>query len=208
MKPYQALPRCLGWVLVMGLAVSAPSQEVDANRMALIRDAMSDRIMVQTDVWFETGDFPKSIQAMRGDHAIRPDDYEVATNLGWMLENVLAWDEALATYVRFRKTNPNNPDAAYPEANFYFMKKTYMEIPPLLEPSIHFATPPHSNTFRVLAHAYDRLGLYGDSKRVWESLLKIDPNDDAAKVNLSRVSKKIKDGAAPPVPKAAPKSGG
>lgn len=208
MKPYQALPRYLGWVLVMGLAVSAPSQEVDANRMALIRDAMSDRIMVQTDVWFETGDFPKSIQAMRGDHAIRPDDYEVATNLGWMLENVLAWDEALATYVRFRKTNPNNPDAAYPEANFYFMKKTYMEIPPLLEPSIHFATPPHPNTFRVLAHAYDRLGLYGDSKRVWQSLLKIDPNDDAAKVNLSRVSKKIKDGAPPPTPKAAPKSGG
>ena len=209
MKTERTLQRCIAWILVAGMAVPAPSQQLDAHRMDVIRNAMSGRIMVQTVVWFETGDFPKSIQAMRGDHAIRPADYEVATNLGWMLENTLAWDEALATYVRFRKSNPDNPDAAYPEANFYFMKKTYLEIPPLLEPSLHFAQAPHPNSFRVLAHAYDRLGLLSDSKRVWEMLLKLDPPDRAAKVNLSRVERKIKDGASKPaIPNSPAKPGG
>lgn len=169
----------------------------DPVRMRVINEAIHHRLSTQGDVWFEGGDYLKTIQALRAASSLDPADYEIATDLGWMLENVLKWDEALATYVRFRKENPSDPDAAYPEANFYFMKKSYLEIPALLEPTLKMARPPHANTFRILAHAYDRLGLLGDSKRVWNQLLAIDPNDEAAKTNLKRVEAKLKGGEQP-----------
>lgn len=185
----------LGCLAALALIQPAAAQ-VDPLRMRVIDRAIQDRLAVQGDVWFEAGDYLKSIQALRAAQSLEPTDYEIATNLGWMLENVLAWDEALATYVRYRKTNPDDPDAAYPEANFYFMKKSYFEVPALLEPMLKMARPPHANTFRILAHAYDRMGLFTDSKRVWDQLLAVDPNDEAAKVNVKRVAAKLKGGAA------------
>jgi hypothetical protein len=85
--------------------------------------------------------------------------------------------------------NPQDPDAAFPEANFYFMKKAFAKVPVLLEPAI--VKKPHPNSYRILAHAYDRLKMYGDSKRVWQLYLKRFPDDGAAKQNLKRVSDKL-----------------
>lgn len=191
--------RALAWTLALAIAVPIPAQSLDAGRMRRIEGAMVNRIGTQSDVWFDSGEFLRSVQTLRARNEMYPSDYETATDLGWMLENIEEWGEALATYVRFRHENPNNPDASYPEANFYFVKRLYAEIPPLLEPSIKMAGTPHPNTYRVLAHSYDRLGLLSDSKRVWDLLVKLTPDDDAAKVNLQRVEKKIK-GEAPPPP--------
>ncbi|MCB8932421.1 MAG: tetratricopeptide repeat protein [Fimbriimonadaceae bacterium] len=195
MKPLRRLTiRALVGTLAALTLIQPAGAQLDPTRMRVIDGAIHDRLSTQGDVWFEAGDYLKSIQSLRAAQSLDPADYEIATDLGWMLENVLAWDEALATYVRYRKSNPNDPDAAYPEANFYFMKKSYLEIPALLEPMLKMARPPHANTFRILAHAYDRLGLFADSKRVWDQLLAVDPNDEAAKVNLKKVEAKLKGG--------------
>lgn len=179
---------------LMAQAAYASPKKTKQERVSQVLDSLHVRMAKQADAWFEQGDFPKCIQNLRVLRSLFPSDYEIATNLGWMLENVHEWNEALSVYVSYKQGNPQDPDAAWPEANFYFMKKSYAKIPSLLEPALKHASTPHPNTFRTLAHAYDKLGLLKDSKRVWEQMVKTYPNDEAAKVNLKRVSDKIDSG--------------
>ncbi len=183
-----------------GLLSGAPSSQggSDDVRMKYLWSQIRDRLQQQNDIWFDVGDFPRCIQTLRLMVVVYPGDYQNATNLGWLLESIEEDDEALSVYIRYRNQNPEDPDGAWPEANFYFQKKAFAKIPSLLESAIKRRPAPHPNTFRTLAHAYERLGLLKDSKRVWEALLALTPNDGAAKRNLERVNSKISGGGSPP----------
>ena len=179
-------------MLLAGLVAAvtvASAQKPDTKRINQIWGAANDRLSRQADAWFEDGDFPRVVQLLRMHNQVEPSNIEIATNLGWMLENVELREEALAVYIALRRQNPNDPDAAFPEANFYFMKKVYAKVPPILEPTMKGR--PHANNYRILAHAYERMKMLADSKRIWELYISIDPNDEAAKANLSRVAKKL-----------------
>lgn len=187
-------------LVVLGLtALPAVATKQDSPRLRAIWLAAHERLELQNDYWFDAGDFPRTIQTLRMMQSIYPHDYESATNLGWLLESTEQWDEALAVYIRYGKENPHDPDAAYPEANFYFMKKAYAKVPPLLEPAL--TRKPHANSFRILAHSYERLGMLKDSARVWNAYIALVPSDGAAKVNLARVERKMKGETSPPPPK-------
>ncbi len=179
-------------VLLLGLGLpgmaTAP-EGPDPARMDRIWEATFDRLAVQTDIWFEQGDFPRTVEGLRYVVALDPSDYENVTNLGWMLENINQYDDALAVYQKFKTDNPQNPDSPYPEAYLYFMRKQYEKIPSLLEPTL--PQGPHANTFRVLAHTYERLERLEDSIRVWEAYIKLMPGDGAAPANLARVKQKL-----------------
>ena len=97
--------------------------------------------------------------------------------------------EALALYVEYRKTNPMQIGSSFPEANFYFQHKAYAKVPGLLEPRIGKLSDP--NSYRLLAHSYERLGMLTDAKRIWEAYIVRAPEDAPAKNNLERVSKKL-----------------
>jgi len=178
----------------MAVTSFGAQHKADPKRVDAIWNFAVDRINRQNDFWFDQGDFPRVINLCRVMYALYPNDYEVATNLGWMLENIERWDEALAVYIKFRTDNPGDPDAAWPEANFYYMKKAYQKVPPILEPTLKMAKKPHPNSYRTLAHSYERLNQLADSQRVWKEYLQIAPNDDPAKNNLSRVEKKLHGG--------------
>lgn len=169
------------------------------SRMDAIWNSAYNRMVKQHDYWFDAGDFPRIINSLRLMNGVYPEDYETATNLGWLLESTEENDEALVVYMRYSKENPENPDAPYPEGNFYFMKKAYAKVPPIIEPSIK-GKAPHPNSFRILAHSYEKLGLFKDSQRVWQALLALTPNDQAARLNLQRVENKLKGEAPPPPP--------
>lgn len=158
-------------------------------RIAEIWEAASDRLDRQQDVWFDAGDFPVVVQSLRVQASLRPSDYEVWTNLGWMQENIELYEDALATYIRFRNLNPTDPDRALPEAVYYDRKRLYAKIPSLLEPVL--TQKSHPNNFRLLARAYERQGMLKDSKRVWDRYIAIAPADLTAKVNLARVERKL-----------------
>lgn len=188
------------WIclLVLAFVTSAFAQaqakepSTEEVRRSVIWDAAYNRLSDQSDLWFDDGDFPRIIQSLRFAYALYPNDYEVATNLGWMLQNIELHNEAIVVYTSFRRQNPNDPDASWPEANFWFRQGAYAKIPPILEPSIRLAQKPHPNTFRTLAHSYDRLKLFSDSVRVWRALIKLTPDDLTAKRNLERVEGKMR----------------
>lgn len=163
------------------------------RRVDAIMDFANDRLSSQIDAMFDDGDFPAVIALLKVQAEMYPQDYDVWTNLGWMQENVEAWDAALATYVRYKRQNPNDPDAALPEANFYFMRKLYAKVPPLMEPAIKGKC--HANAFRILARSYEKQDMLKDAVRVYKALTLRDPNDGAAKANLKRVEDKIAKGS-------------
>jgi tetratricopeptide (TPR) repeat protein len=179
----------LASLVLLQVTASAPAQ----SRTNRVWARVEQRLAQQNDVWFKDGEFLKNVQLLKFSFEINPHSYDVATNLGWMQENVEKYDEALATYIRYKNENPKDKDSALPEANFYFMRKAYAKVVPLLEPRIKL--DPHANCYRLLAHSYERLGLLKDSKRVWDLYLSRHADDEAAKLNLKRVEKKLKGGS-------------
>jgi tetratricopeptide (TPR) repeat protein len=165
---------------------------VPQSRVDTIMAFANDRMSTQIDVMFEDGDFPAVISLLRVQAEAYPSDYDVWTNLGWMQENVQAYDTALATYARYRRQNAADPDAALPEATFYFNRRLYAKVPPLMEPTIKGKC--HPNAFRILARAYEKQDMLSDAARVYKALSLRDPNDGAAKVNLKRVEGKLSQG--------------
>lgn len=179
----------MGLLLVLASSLAMSQTPVDPKRIDAIWTAAQNRMFRQSDYWFEAGEFLRSTNLLRFLWRLDPSNYEVATDLGWMLENVARYPEALSVYKEFRLANPNDPDAAYPEANYYFMKKEFDKVPPLLEPTL--AKNPHANSFRICAHSYERSGKLKESRDVWLRYLKQSPDDEMAKANLRRIEKKI-----------------
>jgi tetratricopeptide (TPR) repeat protein len=188
----------LGWILISLLAVSsafaapphlapkgkgAVRKDKDA-RVDAIWEMIENRIVAQNDLWFKVGDYPAVINLYRFLNSEDPTDYEYATNLGWMLENDNQYDQALVVYVRFHNDNPNDKDSSFPEANFYFMKKAYARVIPLLSPAIDLK--PQRNAYSVLAHSYEKLGMLPDAVKVWKKLLVDYPKDLAGPPNLRK----------------------
>ena len=163
----------------------APEGRVDA-----IMAFANDRLSTQIDALFEDGDFPAVIQLLKIQAEAYPADYDVWTNLGWMQENVQEWDAALATYLRYKRQNPQDPDRALPEANFYFMRKLFAKVPPLMEPAIKSGKT-HANAYRILARSYEKQEMLPDALRVYKALVARDPNDLSAKANVRRVEGKM-----------------
>jgi tetratricopeptide (TPR) repeat protein len=180
---------CLGLVLVASVAMGARKVAPDQKRTDAIWLAAEIRLNNQSDIWFEAGDYPRTTNLLRFMAESDPADYFANADLGWMLENMHQYDEALAVYIKFRKENPKMPDAPFPEADFYFTRKAYSKIPPIIEPTI--ASHPHPNSYRVLAHSYERLGLMQDAVRVWKTYIALHPEDLTAKKNLDKDVKKL-----------------
>ena len=174
-------------------AVFAPAQAGgETDRIDIILSYVEERAAGESDAAYKRGDFPRATQNLRFRNRVMPEYELVATDLIWMLLNIQYYDEMLAACQRFRVENPTNPDAGLPEAQFYWQKRAFARIPPILEPMLTVGKTPHPNTFRVLAHAYTRLGFHADSVRIWELYLKDAPDDAAAKRNLSRAKDKVR----------------
>lgn len=173
-------------------AFSAADQATEQQRLDSIWYGATNRMASEMDGWYHNGEFLRCIQLLKIQTTLFPYDFEGTDLLGWFQESTEDEPGALATYIAFRKNNPGDPDGPYHEALYYYRKKAYAKVPPLLEPTLKLPSKPHPNIYRELAHSYERLNLLADSKRVWKAYLAIHPDDLSAKKNLERVDKKLK----------------
>lgn len=196
----------IGWILVGLLAISvafgAPPKKTGVvpkakhgvrkdkdSRVDAIWARVENRISDQTNIWFKEGDYPAAINLLRFLNSEDPAEYDYAWSLGWMLENDNQYDQALVVYVRFKKDNPNDKDSPFLEAYFYFMKKAYARVIPLLSPTID--SRPQRNAYSVLAHSYEKLNMLPDAIKVWKKLLADYPKDLAGPPNLAKDEKLV-----------------
>lgn len=189
----------LAFAVIFGLGLVTTSQ-AQLDKMtstpgaSKITAAAYWRLSAEKDALFDDGDFPAAIQILSWEIMWRPDDYEAVTDLGWMYGNIERPDLELTTYVRFRQLFPENPEAHYPEAQFYFLKKSYKQVVAILEPTLDFKVKPHANSYRILAHSYDRLGFYKESLATWDKYLALNPDDEAGRNNRDKVKQKLSNG--------------
>jgi tetratricopeptide (TPR) repeat protein len=167
-------------------------QTPDLHRVPDILTAVRVEATNQHDAWFDDGDFPRSIQSLKVLKNLFPSDYQLVTDLGWMCENVHDESSALVLYIEYARAYPDDPEAQYPEAEFYFRNKLYAKVPQILEPVLKMRVHPHGNSYRILARAYEKMDLYEDAKRVWDTYIALVPTDGQAKVNRERVTKKLR----------------
>jgi len=180
-------------ICVLGATSFAAAQKVtEQQRMDSIWYAATNRMAQQSDLWYKHGSFLPCIQLLKIETTLFPYDFDSASTLGWLQGSTNDEAGELATYVNFRRNNPGDPDGPYLEAEYYYRKKLYAKVPPLLEPLMLMNPHPHPNIYRELAHCYEDMNLLADSKRVWSALLDLAPEDSAAKQNLQRVEKKLK----------------
>lgn len=163
--------------------------QAQVNRLLQIADM---RANFQTDEWFDEGDFLKAAQLMRVRAELFPNNYEIWSNLGYLLQNTGQVDAEIASYIRFHESNPQDPNSSFPAAEWYFNKFGYLQVIRLLEPEISRTPPPHANSFRILAHSYNRVGLMADSLRIWNKYLEVNPSDEAAVIQRDRVRSLVK----------------
>jgi predicted Zn-dependent protease len=178
--------------LIALLSMSAFAGAQDPKKVAAIWEYVNERFDRQSDAWFEDGEFPMVIQLLRIQADLNPNDYDVVTNLGWMLENVEEWDEAVVVYREYRRNNPQDPDAMLPEADYWYRKKQFAKVIPLLKGLTNKA---HPNNFRILAHSYERTNKLKESESTWKRYIALAPKDEPAKRNLERVQKKLRESA-------------
>ena len=175
-------------LMVVGMASARPQEA--ASRQEAIWNEVDEQLIAYVDGNFHDGDIPRAIHGCRLRYVMHPDDWDAVTDLGWLLESTEREGEALSMYIKYQSDYPERRDSAYAVVEFWFRKKAYAKIPPLVEPEL--AKTPHANMYRWLAHSYEKLGRYLDSVRVWDELLALSPGDQAAKNNRERVKQKLK----------------
>ena len=158
-------------------------------RLNEIWDHIDNRFITQSDVWFELGEFPSCVALLKVQTGYSPDDYEMMTNLGWMLENIERYGEARAVYLDFETRHPKIGDAMFALGLSYSIKKEYAEVIRVLEPTL--VNNPSPNTYRTLARSYEMLKKPLDAIRIWELELKRFPNELSAIANIKRVKAKM-----------------
>jgi tetratricopeptide (TPR) repeat protein len=158
-------------------------------RLNEIWDHIDNRFIIQSDVWFELGEFPSCVALLKVQTGYSPDDYEMMTNLGWMLENIERYGEARAVYLDFGTRHPKIGDAMFALGLSYSIKKEYAEVIRVLEPTL--VNNPSPNTYRTLARSYEMLKKPLDAIRIWELELKRFPDELSAIANIKRVKAKM-----------------
>jgi len=178
--------------LVLSHSAAAPAEGLATSqqRQVAIWAAVYNRTNTQIDVWWDQGDFPAIISLLRYQAELFPNDYDIATNLGWMYENVKDNSNAEAAYRRYAARNPNDPDAVLPIVQKAYMAKDYKRVISVANPAIT-RKGVHANVFRLLAHSYERTGDFKNALRVWESYLAINPNDLTAVKHRNTMKTKV-----------------
>ena len=185
------MKRLAAFIGLSALTIAAFARgPVQPDRTETILRLVRERASQQHDIWFELGDYPRAVASLKLLHELFPHDYALVTDLGWMQENIEQYGDAISIYVSYRKAWPDDPEAYFPEAQFYYNERLYAKVPAIIEPSLKLATRPHPNSYRILASSYEHMGLYADSLRIWDLYLSFAKNDGQAKVNRAKVERK------------------
>lgn len=151
---------------------------------------IADRVMVeQTDRWFMDGQWDHSIQSLDFRRAMFPDDYDVVTDYGFLLENSDEGERALRAYRAFALVVPNDKDRLLPEASYWFKLRNYTKLIEMLPATL--AAKPHPNHYRMLYISYEKTGKLKEAVAICELLLKDYPGDLAAQAKLDGLRKKL-----------------
>jgi len=167
---------------------AAPGGKTEAEGIV---DSVIDRLWVLTDLHWHKGEYNHIVNLCRMVTAADPSRVDAYGNAGWLLWSMDRDAEAVALYQEGLKANPTSY-YMYDEIGYYYFlrKKDYPAAVKYLEQAAKMPDA-RALTLHSLAHAYEKTGNLEMCVKTWERAAK-DPEDAAARTNLTRIRKKIR----------------
>ncbi|MCH8273803.1 MAG: hypothetical protein IH851_03350 [Armatimonadetes bacterium] len=198
-------------VIAVAFAASFALPQSSPNRANEIYDEYEARLDRRIDGLYHSGEYDAIIDVYRVLVGIRPHDAETHGGLAYALGNVERHADAFQELVRFRRGHPDDPAAAFNEAQDYHkwarnrdtelfnneetqgqVSKLWARIPALLEPVIERSAT--AGNYSLLARAYEKMGLFRESLRIWEMRRERRPGDPAVQQGIERLKRKLTGG--------------
>lgn len=151
---------------------------------------IEDEMMGEANELFEDGEFARSVQLLRLRYGIYPGNYDAVTDLGWMLTNIEEDAQVIEIYRTYLTENKKDVDRGLPLATYFTVKKRPKDVIEVLAPLVG-EKGQHPNNYRMLAKAYEREERLKEALDVYRRLVKVFPEDGAAKANIARIEKKL-----------------
>jgi hypothetical protein len=181
--------------VIFSLAVSAvllgqSLGPADVKVADQIISATDEYVIGHVDRQFVDGFWEEILPLLRWRREIYPTDYDVVTDLGFLLTSGKKVEEALTLYRQYERDVPTDPDRFLPRGGLFYLQKKWPQVIEALVPTR--GTPCHPNNLRMLAKAYEETGDLKNAEATFAEFVKRFPNDGPAKKNLERVRGKLK----------------
>lgn len=194
-RKYLCLLLCLACA-AMALSQGKPTKPKLKEGSPEWRRAMAEEYATRADREFRQGDADLAIKHQIEAVKMAPNDFEMATTLGYLYEKTGQPEKALGAYRAFAKRNPKHPDRTLYEATFWYRRAKNNNRQQMSEKVISLLAPvltPKSdiNGWRLLATAYNRTGRTKQEIKILKVVQKMNPGDRAAARNLARAEAKL-----------------
>ncbi|MHB0998894.1 MAG: HEAT repeat domain-containing protein [Armatimonadota bacterium] len=174
-------------------SVTAKPAPLDKNKkpdIESIWESAADIMSSEADWWWHKGNYEQSIRCHEAAILIDPDYVESYSIIAWLQWSLKRNDEAIGTLKRAIAAAPKNPAAYYEIGTHYYNTKNYPEAEKYLKQSVklggdHFAR-------RMYAHSLERQNKLSQALVQWKEIVKLRPEDQAARRQVEKIQNKIK----------------
>lgn len=143
----------------------------------------------ESDWWWHKGDYDQAIRCHEAGLLMDPHNVEGYSLIAWLQWSLGRGPVAVRTLKRCVAANPSDPNAYYELGNHYFITKKYALAEEPLRKSVSLGGDNLAR--RSYAHCLEKLGKLDEALAQWAAIVKANPKDGAARVNLNRVRKLI-----------------
>lgn len=175
--PFTAFPKSAG---------NQSSQDVTPQKIWSIA---SDAFNRESDWWFHTGNYDQCIRCLEAAVLFDPHFVEGYSNIAYLQWSLGRDPQAVRTLHRCTAANPKDPNAYFELGEHLFITKHYAQAEPPLARSVKLGGDALAR--RTYAHCLEHLGKKEAALKQWEILVKTNPRDRAALVNMKRVKKEL-----------------
>jgi tetratricopeptide (TPR) repeat protein len=159
-------------LLLMGLplirAGAAPTEAQQQIQVGGIVAGVVDKLWSQTDVYWHTGDYPRSAAVDRIITEADPQFLEAYSNGGWLMDSLGRTQDAEAYYTLGTRNNPH-AEYAYWNLGFFYFNSTH-DYPAAARAFRHAVQQPDADLqdWKMLAHSYEKAHDWDTAVSTWQ----------------------------------------
>jgi tetratricopeptide (TPR) repeat protein len=208
------LPKAYIWLIacfLIGIASSCPGAQTAPTAtqaqtdVAQAQDFFLDVLTARADMYWHDGDYNNCARILMLQTDIDPQWLEPYEHASWLLWSNKRYADSVAVLKKGITNNPNRFELYFELGDLYFRTarpgsiyrkrgaastQLYKQAVVMLEKASSFQHP--ARVDHLLANIYGIQGRYNDEGKIWQKVLKKDPNDIVAKRHLDDLKKKGK----------------
>lgn len=148
-------------------------------------EAVAGAYGAETDWWWHYGDYDQAIRCLQTVIFFQPHSIDTYGDIAWLQWSLGYNTEAIGTYHRGIRANPDNPEGYYNLGYHYFNLDKYSPALPYLKQAVDRGG--RRIMRRTYAHALERLGQIAASFEQWEYMIQESPDDPAVQLNYNQL---------------------